>query len=177
MDINVNFFLRASVPVSKTNNGFAAMLAAQAGMEEVMSQNNRIDGGKPTVISQFPWIVSMQRFGAHRCGASIISATRLVSAAHCTFLIAACSLQINAGSTYSQINGQFIQVASFINHPSFNFFTVNNDINVMTLVSSLFFSGVVASIGLPKSMGWCCNWCVCFSCWLGCTLGRWRFTS
>lgn len=68
------------MPVPSANNGLAAMLAAQGGMETIMSQ---------------------------------------VSAAHCTWLIAASCLQIIAGSTHSQVNGQFVQVASLINHPQY----------------------------------------------------------
>jgi len=140
----------ATLPELESGNGLAALLAAQGGMETIMEmQNARIVGGAPAQIQQFPWIVSMQRFGAHRCGASIVSTTRLVSVAHCTWLIAASTLQINAGSTMSQQQFHFIQVASFVNHPSYNPLTLNNDINVMTLATPLTFSAVAAPIGLP----------------------------
>lgn len=145
----MKIFLGASVSGTIASNGLAAMLAAQGGIEQIITQNNRIVGGSPALITQFPWIVSMQRFGGHRCGASIVSATRLVSAAHCTFLIAASSLQINAGSTFSQVNQQFIQVSAFTNHPSYNPLTLNNDINVMSLATPLVFSASVAPTGLP----------------------------
>lgn len=120
-------------------------------MQAILDQNTRIVGGLATTIEQFPWIVSMQRFGAHRCGASIITHNRLVSAAHCTFALAASSLQIRAGSTHSQSGGQFEQVSDVINHPQYNFITLNNDICVMWLERSLTLGGPTAApIRLPE---------------------------
>jgi len=109
----------------------------------------RIVGGNPTPIEQVPYIVSMQRFVAHRCGGIILNPTKILTAAHCTVLIAANSLSIRAGSTYSQQGGQLIQVASVVNHPSYNPFTLNNDVSIMHLVSALLPGSGIASIGMP----------------------------
>lgn len=92
----------------------------------------------------------MQFFGSHRCGASIISPTRILTAAHCTDGVAANHLQVRAGSTFSQQNvGQLVPVGRFINHPQYNQRTLDNDICVMHLTRALVFGPGVAAIPLP----------------------------
>lgn len=114
------------------------------------NNNMRIVGGSPASIDNFPWAVSMQRLGSHRCGAVIIAPNRLLSAAHCAWIITATSLSIRAGSTQSQSGGQLIQVSRVINHPNYNFLTLNNDINVLWMASSFNMAPTgVAAIGLP----------------------------
>lgn len=65
--------LEEDVPLSR--NGLAALLAKQGGMVPLLQ--GRIVGGAAVSIEQFPWIISMQHLGGHRCGGSIISTTRL----------------------------------------------------------------------------------------------------
>lgn len=45
---------------------------------------DRIVGGTDTVIEDYPYQLSLEIFGSHACGASIISANRALTAAHCT---------------------------------------------------------------------------------------------
>jgi len=136
----------------KLYNGLAALLAEHGGVfpmgEPIFG---RIVGGNPTTIEQVPYIISMQRFGAHRCGGIILNPTKILTAAHCTVLIAANTLSIRAGSTFSQQDvGQLIQVALVINHPSYNPFTLNNDVSIMRLESALNFAPAgVGAIGMP----------------------------
>lgn len=96
-----------------------------------------IVGGEQTTIERFPWIVSLQRLGAHFCGGSIISSTRILSAAHCTVNVPPTSISIRAGSTNNLVGGQFISVDRVHNHPQYNPATINNDICVMVLSSAL----------------------------------------
>lgn len=96
-----------------------------------------IVGGDQTTIERFPWIVALQRLGAHFCGGSIISTTRILSAAHCTINLPVNSISIRAGSTNSLAGGQFIGVNQVFNHPQYNPSTIDNDICVMVLNSAL----------------------------------------
>ncbi|XP_037029541.1 trypsin-3-like [Bradysia coprophila] len=139
--------------LDKTPNGLAALLAEKGGIE-VGEIGTRIVGGVTTPIEQVPYIVSMQRNNAHRCGGAIISPTRILTAAHCLFAtffpIPATELSVRAGSSNSASGGQVIQVLRYVNHPQYSHITLNNDIAVMHLVSALDLSPAgVATIGMP----------------------------
>ncbi|WP_407808037.1 trypsin-like serine protease, partial [Staphylococcus aureus] len=49
-----------------------------------MLPDGRIVGGSSISISSVPWQISLQYYGSHICGGSIISANYIVTAAHCT---------------------------------------------------------------------------------------------
>lgn len=109
-----------------------------------------IVGGEQTTIERFPWTVSLQRLGSHFCGGSIISTTRILSAAHCTVGIPATSISIRAGSTNNLSGGQFIGVSQVHNHPQYNPSTIDNDICVMVISSPLNLAPAgVAIVPLP----------------------------
>ena len=44
----------------------------------------KIIGGTPASMGEFPWLVSLQLFGSHYCGASILDKYTILTAAHCT---------------------------------------------------------------------------------------------
>ena len=73
----------------------------------------------------------MQRFGAHRCGGTILSANRILSAAHCTFGITTAGLSIRGGSTLNQSGGQLVDVIRIVNHSGYNANTLVNDISIL----------------------------------------------
>lgn len=91
----------------------------------------------------------MLYFGSHRCGASIISNTWAVSAAHCTVDIVISQFQFRAGSNLHGSGGQLTQVTNIINHPQYNPSASNFDLNVMQFNALSFQSGVQA-ISLPS---------------------------
>lgn len=80
--------LEEVVPYSKN----AALLSDHIGLVPMEQAQGRIVGGVVATIEQFPWVVSMRHQGAHRCGGSIISTTRILSVAQCTVDIAPGSL-------------------------------------------------------------------------------------
>lgn len=122
------------------------------GLHNILERDElRIVGGEPVTIEQYPWAASMQRYGSHRCGASIISHTKLVSAAHCTYGVTARTLKVRVGSTVSSDGGQLMQILRIRQHPSYNPATIANDITVLILVASLSFNGNIAQITLPSN--------------------------
>lgn len=117
------------------------------GMIEIAQ--SRVVNGNATTIEHFPWIVSMQYYGSHRCGGSIVTTNRILTAAHCTINISPNLLSIRAGSTDSQSGGQLVPVIEYTNHPSYNPTTLENDISVMFIEPRLITGTTAAVIPLP----------------------------
>lgn len=104
------------------------------------SNEPRIVGGKPIAIDRFPWHLSLRFKGEHRCSASLITANRALSVAHC--LRPADKLAdftIMAGSTTRHPDGSSVIVGlqTFLQHPKFNNATLENDIAVLWLSYAL----------------------------------------
>lgn len=115
----------------------------------IQMQQGRIVGGSAVSINSFPWTVSLRHFGAHRCGAAIISSTRVLTAAHCVIGGSNTVFQVRAGSTQRESGGQLIGSEQVISHPRFSLSTIENDICVIWLSSALNLSPAgVAAIAL-----------------------------
>lgn len=113
-----------------------------------MSQG-RIVGGRAVSIASFPWQLSLRHFGAHRCGAAIISSTRALTAAHCVIGGSQTAFEVRAGSSQRESGGQLVSTERVISHPRFSLATIEHDICVIWLSSTLNLSPVgVAAIPL-----------------------------
>lgn len=113
--------------------------------------NERIFNGYSASTNQFPYQVSVRTIapsgGASICGGSIISATWVLSAAHCTingvqFVLRFGTLNLNAG-------GQSHTSFRAISHPNYNPVNLNNDIAVVSIPSALSFSDAIHAVRLP----------------------------
>lgn len=82
--------------------------------------DHRIVGGQAIPIRRVPYQVSVQRGGSHWCGGSLISATLVVSAAHCFYNVRSPKdLKVRVGSPYSNRGGRLLAVSNFVNHERF----------------------------------------------------------
>ncbi|KAK5644283.1 hypothetical protein RI129_008128 [Pyrocoelia pectoralis] len=99
--------------------------------------DGRIVGGQPVKIEQYPYQVSLQYYGSHTCGGSIIGPNKILTAAHCTSGRSASSLTIRHSSTYRGDQGAVIKVASIAQNPEFDPFELSNDVSVLTLVENI----------------------------------------
>lgn len=115
----------------------------------ILFAQSRVVNGNATTIEHYPWIVSMQYYGSHRCGGSIITTNRILTAAHCTINITPSSLSIRAGSTDSRSGGELVAVTEYTNHQSYNPTTLENDISVMIIASRLTTGASISIIPLP----------------------------
>ena len=98
---------------------------------------SRIIGGETVQSRTWGWIVSLQWYGSHRCGASLISAEYAVTAAHCvddtlqniqqlTILAGTNSLSATLGSS-----AQRRTVTAIHMHPNYDGNQFTNDIAVL----------------------------------------------
>jgi len=113
--------------------------------------NTRIVGGNATTIEEIPWIVSLRFFGSHRCGGSIISTTRVLTAGHCTSGTITSYLEIRAGSTSHGSGGHTRQISQVIIHPYFSSTSLKNDISVVYFTAPLNTNlPTISTIALPQ---------------------------
>jgi len=112
--------------------------------------DGRIVGGNNTTIEEYPWQISMTNFGSHRCGGSILTTTKIITAAHCVRGVLVDNVQIRAGSTFRTSGGVTIPVRRIIEHEDYNVpIYFDNDIALMFLASLLTFGNGIQAITLP----------------------------
>jgi secreted trypsin-like serine protease len=116
----------------------------------------RIVNGDPIAISQAPWQVALVRssvadnYNAQFCGGSLVSATHVVTAAHCVPGLAPSGVEILAGVGNLNESTTRIAVSGITSHPSYNAATTENDIAVITLQTPVALDGTLRRvIALP----------------------------
>lgn len=92
----------------------------------------------------------MRAYNRHQCGGSIISPTRVLTAAHCLpdqSLLK--DVYVRAGSSYHTSGGVVIPVAKMIPHEQWNEMTIDNDIALLILTDALEYGPTIQPIQLP----------------------------
>ncbi|CAF0806727.1 unnamed protein product [Adineta steineri] len=100
----------------------------------------RIIGGEQVTVHQsWPWIVSIRRWRHHICGGVIISASFILTAAHCIPSITGLSVAIGITQQSSLTNNDSrIQVITTVYlHPNWNPEKMHNDLAILQLEHSL----------------------------------------
>lgn len=112
--------------------------------------DGRIVGGVNTTIEQHPWQILMTNFGSHRCGGSILTPTKTITAAHCVRGTMIPYVGVRAGSTFRTSGGVHILVNRIIEQEDYNVpIDFDNDIALMFLESPLTFGPGIQAIALP----------------------------
>ncbi|KAF9409166.1 hypothetical protein HW555_011383 [Spodoptera exigua] len=106
---------------------------------------NRIVGGNPTTIENYPSIVQIEsRTGiiwGQSCAASILNTRFVVSAAHCfSGIFNTRNRRIRAGTTNRGSGGTVVSINRIVNHPSYGRNQMDGDISVIQLSSALVYS-------------------------------------
>lgn len=114
--------------------------------------NLRIVGGEETDIEDAPWMASLHANGLLRCGAFILSSSRVATSAHCVKDFAAHEYSVRLGSSRSTENGLLLGVVHKLPHPEFNTPPRNNDIAILTLSSCVVLNGInLDAVNLPRA--------------------------
>ncbi|KAK9694479.1 Trypsin [Popillia japonica] len=111
--------------------------------------DGRIVGGAPIAIEEVPYQISLQYFGSHICGGSTITPFYVVTAAHCTDGSSAGQLSIRAGSSNRLSGGVVVPLSAIYQHPSYNDWTIDYDISVVSLANGLTFGAAIQAVALP----------------------------
>lgn len=116
------------------------------------NDQTRIVGGQPAHINDFPWIVSLQSYGNHRCAACIVTENRALTAAHCTIFGTPSILNLRAGSSDYRSGGQLLQTSRFVTHPDYNTYSLEYDISIVHTMGSWSMVGTpgIAVIPMPQ---------------------------
>nr|P23605.1 RecName: Full=Achelase-2; AltName: Full=Achelase II [Lonomia achelous]AAB19940.1 achelase II=fibrinolytic proteinase [Lonomia achelous=Saturnid caterpillar, Peptide, 214 aa] [Lonomia achelous] len=98
-----------------------------------------IVGGSTTTIASYPEITALLYFNRQACGGTILNNRSVLTAAHCPFGDAASSWSFRVGSTNANSGGTVHSLSTFIIHPSYNRWTLDNDIAIMRTASNINF--------------------------------------
>ncbi|XP_078600937.1 trypsin-3-like [Branchiostoma floridae x Branchiostoma japonicum] len=118
-------------------------------------QPNRIVGGEEAKPGSWPWQVSVRYYTSYPCGGSIIAPNWIVTAAHCfggDTNPKPKDWKIRVGSHYKNkkdLNQPDLDVIKVIVHKQYNSRTVDNDIALMKLSSSITFDDYASPVCLP----------------------------
>ncbi|XP_003798117.1 transmembrane protease serine 3 isoform X1 [Otolemur garnettii] len=115
--------------------------------------SSRIVGGNESVLSQWPWQVSLQFQGYHLCGGSVITPQWIVTAAHCVYdlyLPKSWTIQVGLVSLLDSPAPSHL-VEKIIYHSKYKPKRLGNDIALMKLAGPLTFNEVIQPVCLPNS--------------------------
>uniref|UniRef100_G3QLN3 Peptidase S1 domain-containing protein n=1 Tax=Gorilla gorilla gorilla TaxID=9595 RepID=G3QLN3_GORGO len=127
----------------------------ECGLQPAWRMAGRIVGGVEASPGEFPWQASLRENREHFCGAAIINARWLVSAAHCfnefqdpTEWVAYVGATYLSGSEASTVRAR---VAQIVKHPLYNADTADFDVAVLELTSPLPFGRHIQPVCLPAA--------------------------
>lgn len=109
------------------------------GQPYLVQAASAIVGGSPASLGEFPHQASLRYGGKHICGASIISPTKILTAAHCVEGINVNYFQVATG-TIDVNGGQLHKVTRIVIHPGYTGQQKDawrNDVAVITLAAPI----------------------------------------
>ncbi|XP_066913100.1 chymotrypsinogen B-like [Clytia hemisphaerica] len=141
----------------------ASYAQGQCGVSDKVRRKRIVDGSDATP-GAWPWIVSIKRHGLHQCGGTILSKTKILTAAHCfdpdevmegvTIPVGPEDFKVIAGAhdiDKEEKDQQVMKVKKFALHPEYNKNNVNSpDLAIIELSGELTFNERVNAACLPK---------------------------
>ncbi|WP_224364172.1 serine protease [Hyalangium versicolor] len=111
-------------------------MEAADGQELLGSMGEEIVGGTVSASGAVPWVVSLRRT-SHFCGGAIYNANTIITAAHCVSGATPSTIQVRYNSLSHGSGGTLVNVSQIIVHPGYSSSTINNDIALLKLSSSM----------------------------------------
>ncbi|XP_068127203.1 transmembrane protease serine 11D-like [Hyperolius riggenbachi] len=116
------------------------------------SASSKIVGGTNAALGAWPWQASLRFNGNHKCGASLVSNTWLITAAHCF----AQSKDVNSWTvvlgTIAFGSGPGLKLKNIIIHENYISGIFQNDITLLELSAPVSFTQYIRPVCLPDNM-------------------------
>ena len=144
----------------------AAAATAQLSAPTAEAASSRIVGGTTTTTTAYPFMMQITDASQNQfCGGTLVSATKVVTAAHCMAGESTGSVRVVGGRTYlNGTNGTVARVSDIWVHPDYTDVTEGNDVAVLTLSTSMPYTpasyvdssdtGVYAAGTTARVIGW-----------------------
>ncbi|MFE5814494.1 S1 family peptidase [Streptomyces sp. NPDC056479] len=144
----------------------AAAAAALLSAPTAEAADSRIVGGSTTTTTAYPFMMQITDASQNQfCGGTLVSATKVVTAAHCMVGESTSSVRVVGGRTYlNGTNGTVSRVSDIWIHPDYQDVTEGNDVAVLTLSTSMSYTpasyvdssdtGVYAAGTTARILGW-----------------------
>ncbi|MER5943257.1 serine protease [Streptomyces sp. uw30] len=144
----------------------AAAAAALLSAPTAEAADSRIVGGSTTTTTSYPFMMQITDASQDQfCGGTLVSATKVVTAAHCMVGESTSSVRVVGGRTYlNGTNGTVSRVSDIWIHPDYQDVTEGNDVAVLTLSTSMSYTpasyvdssdtGVYATGTTARILGW-----------------------
>ncbi|WP_330286905.1 S1 family peptidase [Streptomyces sp. NBC_00576] len=125
----------AAVLVATAAAASTALIAAPG----AVAAPQPIVGGTTTTASAYPYVMQITDSSQNQfCGGTLVSATKVVTAAHCMVDETTSSVRVVGGRTYlNGTNGTVSRVTKIWIHPSYTDATNGDDVAVLTLATSM----------------------------------------
>ncbi|NP_001399454.1 transmembrane protease, serine 11C isoform 1 [Rattus norvegicus] len=127
------------------------LLNTCCGRRTITPGGHKVAGGQDAEEGEWPWQASLQQNNVHRCGATLISNSWLITAAHC-FVRSANpkDWKVSFGFLLSKPQAQRA-VKSIVIHENYSYPAHNNDIAVVRLSSPVLYENNIRRACLPEA--------------------------